>query len=205
MVAVRAYREAQLEDDLRCAMDGEDWPVVERLARELDGMMQAQVTPPLLGAALWYAERGVPVFPLHPGDKRPYDGSRGVLDATTDTARVREWWTAAPDSNIGLATGYRFDAFDFDGADAHAAWGRYAEEDPDLSPDSWAGCGLTVLASVSTPRSGGLHVYVPPTGRGNYAGLVPGVDFRGLGGYVVAPPSRTELGTYRFLRPMTEL
>jgi hypothetical protein len=41
---------------------------------------------------------------------------------------------------------------------------------------------------VYTPR-GGRHLYVAPSGDGNAANFRPGLDYRGAGGYVVAPPS----------------
>jgi hypothetical protein len=41
---------------------------------------------------------------------------------------------------------------------------------------------------VSTPR-GGQHIYLEPLGGGNLAGVIPGIDYRGAGGYVLAPPS----------------
>lgn len=47
-----------------------------------------------------------------------------------------------------------------------------------------------ILGRTVTAR-GGTHLYIKPTGDGNTAGLRPGIDYRGDGGYVVAPPSRS--------------
>lgn len=145
---------------------------------------------PLLPAAVVYAEWGWPVFPLQPGSKVPYERSRGFKDATTDADLVRKWWSKAPESNIGLATGHRFDVLDVDWltksgerSGAHQSW-------PELRD---SGEMPNVHGVVTTPR-GGLHLYVLPTGGGNMAGFLPGLDYRGAGGYVVAPPSRTPEG-----------
>ncbi|MDP9486217.1 MAG: bifunctional DNA primase/polymerase, partial [Actinomycetota bacterium] len=67
--------------------------------------------PVLLSAALWYAGRGIPVFPLRPGSKNPAvpkrEGGRGYLDATTDPEQIRRWWSRWPLANIGIPTGER--------------------------------------------------------------------------------------------------
>jgi hypothetical protein len=186
---VKPYQRADAELDLADAMASGDLAEARHAAAYLD-----QLGPPpratILGAALWYAEHGLPVFPLQPGLKVPLPGSRGVLDATTDPGIIRSW-SELP-VNLGLATGHRVDVIDFDGPNAHAAWGqRYP---------TWDDAGVRVVGTVCTPRPGGLHVYVPATGAGNSAGLVPGVDYRGLGGYVVVPPSSTPVGHYRWLR-----
>lgn len=180
-------------------------------------------------SALWYAEQGIPVFPLKPGAKTPAT-THGVLDATTDQARIRAWWTAQPRANIGLATGFRFDAYDIDGPEGQASRAAYWCEDPACraegsrvpSPPPWwtpecdhPGIFNAVervqLAKVLTPRPGGMHLWVPPGDGmdGNTAGILPGIDYRGRGGYVVAPPSEiSELwartndahaGSYSFL------
>ena len=188
---------AQLEADTRAAMTRHDWGAVARLATALDAY-DAPRPANLLGAALWYAEQGQPVYPCRPLDKLPLPGSRGFKDATTDPDRIRAWWDNEPTANVAIPTGVLFDVWDFDGETGHTSWGAYGFRDND---DGWG--GETVLGTCSTPRPGGLHVYVSPTGDGNKAGILPGVDYRGAGGYVLAPPSRTNRGTYRYLRPPT--
>jgi hypothetical protein len=209
---VKPYQWADAETDLADAMASGDLDEARRAAAWLD-----QMGPPpratVLGAALWYAERGLPVFPLQPGLKVPMPGSRGVSDASTDPDLIRSWFQLP--ANLGLATGHRVDVIDFDGFNAHASWEtkmRELRQMPQLEPSrepgeldrqpelTWELCGVQVLGTVSTPRPGGLHVYVAATGAGNSAGLVPGVDYRGLGGYVVVPPSSTPVGHYRWLR-----
>lgn len=140
--------------------------------------------PRLLQGALRYASWGWPVFPLQPRGKRPAT-KHGFKDATTDPDRIRAWWTENPDYNIGLPTGHAFDVIDIDPPHGPLSYTQLlAEEDPRTGqgdiPD--------VHGQVAT-SSGGLHLYIPPTGDGNGAGIMPGIDYRGAGGYVVAPPS----------------
>ena len=122
----------------------------------------------MLTFALAYARAGWPVFPCRPRDKPPLT-RHGVKDATADGATITAWWTCWPNANIGLATGVAFDVLDIDGPDV---------ELPGPLPDS---------PTVGTGK--GLHIYLPVTGLGNRAGMVPGVDYRGVGGYILAPPS----------------
>lgn len=142
------------------------------------------------GAAVWYAERGHLVFPLRPGQKVPAT-PHGFKDATTDVEIVRRWWLAEPTYNIGLATGHRFDVIDVDGE---------AGTESLLDLD---GEGLTpaTYGLVRTPR--GFHLYILPTGDGCATAVRPGIDYRGVGGYVVAPPSIVEGNGYRWLDPLT--
>lgn len=189
---MKPYRDV-IADELDAAQKGEDWKAIEELADELDRLTPTRRVP-VLSAALWYASHGLPVFPVRPGDKKPFPRTRGVLDATTNPEQITAWWTAEPEANVGVATGFVVDVVDFDGPAAHAAWGR-------VYGDTWG--GLTVLGTVSTPRAGGLHLYVPALPHSkNRAHMLDGVDYRGRGGYVVAPPSKTPLGPYRFLRPL---
>ena len=193
---MKPYTRAEAEADMADAIGRNDMNGALRAAADLDRMGPAAVVG-LGAAALWYAEHGLPVFPLQSGGKVPLPRTHGVNDATTDTDVIDRWWQLHPDSNIGLATGHRVDVIDFAGPQAHAAWGqRYGED--------WTDAEVDVLGTVSTPRAGGLHIYIPVTGDPNAAnigGLI-GVDFRGIGGYVVAPPSVTLVGRYRWLRSL---
>lgn len=164
--------------------------------------------PALLAAALWYAGRRDPVFPLHsvddqgrcscggkPGCKpgkhpRIANGHHG---ATTDEGRIRRWWSRWPDANIGIPTGERSGLLVLD-VDEHGFTSLDAlEEEHGQLPE-------TLIVRTG---GGGMHAYFKyPAGSGirNSAGRVgAGLDVRGEGGYIVAPPSRTDKGPYAFL------
>lgn len=196
-MSVDAY-EAELREAFRVGA----WDRVEALAHAPGASPHPKAAATVLGAALWYAQAGLRVFPIQPGSKLPMPGSRGCKDASADPEQIAAWWRAVPNANVAIATGHLIDVVDFDGALGHAAWGRVFD-DPTMP---WGaevdGTPRRPLATVSTPRAGGLHAYVPATGQGNGAGRLPGVDYRGAGGYVLAPPSVTPQGTYRFLRKL---
>ena len=192
---MKPYTRNQAESDLQAALDNHDQDTALAVADQLDHMPPPP-GPSTVGAALWYATRGLPVFPIQPGAKTPYPGSHGCKDATTDPGVIAQWWGWYPDANVAIATGHRVDVIDFDGAQGHIDWGH--------KYPTWDDAEVTILGTVSTPRPGGMHVYVPATGAGNRAGYVgKHVDYRGLGGYVLVPPSRTEVGPYRWLQPLT--
>lgn len=160
-------------------------------------------------AALAFAAAGLPVFPLHAPDaagrcscgggcgrnagKHPRT-PRGLTDATTDADRIAAWWSAWPDANVGLRTG----------ANA-GAWVL------DIDPDKGGEEALEALEAAQGPLpktwavetgGGGLHLWFAHPSRPvpNSAGrIASGVDVRGDGGYVVAPPSRHRFGAaYRW-------
>lgn len=165
------------EADLRSAIDADDTATITRLEPVIDAL-QVRPAATLHQAALYYASIGLHVFPLSPGSKIPFKGTGGCKDATTDLERIGAWWTAEPSSNIGIATGFLVDVIDIDGPPGVRSWIDIAEELP------------AIIGKVSTPRPGGNHLFVHAVaGRGNKAGIFPGIDYRGTGGYVVAAPS----------------
>jgi hypothetical protein len=105
--------------------------------------------------------------------------ANGLKNATTDEQTIADWWDQQPEANVGLATGHVFDVLDIDGPDVGTTeLARLVGEHGDVA-----------LEGPTTITGGGHHLFVLPTGRGNRAKFIAGCDWRGRGGYVVAPPS----------------
>lgn len=152
--------------------------------------------------ALQYARLGWQVLPVHwpmgngcsckrpdctnPG-KHPLT-LHGVHDATTDRRQIRKWWRTWPEANIGVATGAASGIFV---VDADGAVGRE-----------------TLVQLCGNPRTlmsrtgNGRHYFFRYPGERirNSVRFAPGLDVRGDGGYVIAPPSRHQNGKrYRWI------
>lgn len=207
---MRALTIERVETLLSEAISDDNRGEIDRWSQRLDELDEAdrarRDSLSLLGAALWYAKQGLHVFPLMSLSKRPWPRSHGCHDATTDVEQIKSWWAAAPTSNVGIATGHVVDVIDVDGLAANVELLRRFE-----SEALWARVMSGVIGSVTTPRAGGRHLYVPTMERGNRArmGKRNGLDYRGLGGYVVAPPSKTDArdnqvsGVYRWTRALS--
>jgi hypothetical protein len=136
----------------------------------------------LSDAAVAYAVSGQRVFPCTPGGKRPLT-RHGFHDASTDPDRVRAWWRACPDANVGLVTGETFDVVDVDVRRRGSGVAAFEEAERGGLAAGWA-------LLVRTP-SGGLHAYYPadPANR-CWAVSSAHIDMRARGGFVVGVPSR---------------
>lgn len=163
-----------------------------------------------IDAAVVYARRGWPVFPCHtatgsagcscgvvdcasPG-KHPR--VRGGLHASSaDASVIRGWWARWPRANVAVRTGAASELVVVDVDPAHGGDATMR----DLEANNGT---LPPTRTISTP-SGGRHLYFRHPGGTvrNDAGRVlgRGVDLRGDGGYVVAPPSRAIGGQYAVL------
>jgi hypothetical protein len=153
------------------------------------------VSNPILDQALACAERGWPVFPCQPGRKTPAT-RRGPLDATTDPARIRDWFDRRPELNLAVATGAPGpDVLDID-TDFATGSGF-----PALRQLHAAGLIDGPAASVRTPR-GGLHYYF--TGSRQRSDHLPAshVAFLAAGGYVLIPPSHIDGTQYWRMKSM---
>ncbi|MBY0440966.1 MAG: bifunctional DNA primase/polymerase [Mycobacteriaceae bacterium] len=164
----------RLAIEFRDAVEAGDTEHANQLEAHINGLDNQP--PRLLDAALTYATWGWPVFPLKTATKQPAT-RHGFKDATTNPHQIANWWKTHPTNNIGLPTGLRFDVIDFDPPAGSYTYTSLRHELP------------KIYGQVAT-ASGGIHLYVKPSGQGNAAGIAQGLDYRGIGGYVVAPPSR---------------
>jgi hypothetical protein len=157
-------------------------------------MMTAKPTM-LITEALRLAKHGLAVFPCQPRGKAPLGtlAPHGVHDASRDPEIIRAWWRAEPLANLGLATGAISGLFvldvdrDHGGEDSLASLARHHGE---LPP--------TV---VSLTGGGGRHLLFRHPGFKvrNLVGFNDGLDIRGDGGFIVAPPSvHPSGGRYRW-------
>jgi Bifunctional DNA primase/polymerase, N-terminal len=159
-------------------------------------------------AAQMCAALGYPVVPMHtpqpdggctcPDPGCPAAGKHPRLRgwqrlATVDPALVGEWWRRWPDANLGLATGRRFDVLDLDGEQGVEALRAALSIAP-----------AKHLGPMACTGGGGWHLLYAPTGFGNRVRLLPGVDWRGRRGLIVAPPSQhVSNRRYTWVRPLT--
>lgn len=135
--------------------------------------------------ALWYAGMGLAVFPVQARGKAPLT-PHGCKDAATVRKQIEVWWDRWPEANIGIATGSGLMVVD---VDSHEADGK-------ASMKEWEAVnGKLPMTWISRTGGGGLHVFFQTDEAvRNRAGVLPGVDIRGVGGLIVAPPSIHESG-----------
>lgn len=128
----------------------------------------------LLEAALSYAAKSLRVLPLKWKDKAPLT-KHGVYDASSNPDIIKRWWSDHPQANIGIAIPPGYLVLDLDSQDAlHLL---KAED-------------LALPATVCARTGRGWHLWYRCSGEvRNRVGILPGVDVRAAGGYVVAPPS----------------
>lgn len=160
-----------------------------------------------IDAAVVYARRGWPVFPCHaaapvagcscgdhgcssPGKHPRVRG--GLHAASVDASTIRQWWARWPRANVGVRTGSASGLVVIDVDPGHGG---------DVTLDELEAVhGALPLGRTVRTGSGGRHLYFRHPGGvvRNDAGRVlgKGIDLRGDGGYVVAPPSRIAGGAY---------
>ena len=147
------------------------------------------VEPDVLHWARHYAHHGLHVIPIGPGKKHP-PLPAWQKAATTDPDTITAWWTGLyRNHGIGIATGHNgLFVIDLDRhgtANGIQTWIDLCDRHPDIADlDTWI---------VSTGNDGlHLYFYAPQDIEiRNDASrrLGPGIDIRGIGGQVLAPPT----------------
>lgn len=154
--------------------------------------------PDLMTAALSYVARGWWVFPcferpgrpferggemITPEEKTPYT-AHGFMDATNDPDQVRAWWKTWPNAMIGIAT-EKSGLFVVD-----------IDKKSKIGFEEWEKWHVNDFAALhSWTPSGGMHIVFTGTGPTGSNGKI-GIDTRGKGGYIIAPPSEIIEGKY---------
>ena len=154
--------------------------------------------PVVSKAAEWYGRKGYPVIPLHsvtpdgctcgrsecesPG-KHPLI-IRWPENASRSAVMIRLWWNKWPEANVGIVTGAASGLVVLDVDVRHGG--------PISLEELESRCGELPRTVEAETGSGGRHILFRHPGKKvpNSAGLLgPGLDVRGDGGFIVAPPS----------------
>jgi hypothetical protein len=152
---------------------------------QVEELPMSHTTTAFLDAALALAARGWRVFPIKPRSKKPPQIKEWQIHATTKVEQIRKWWKKWPDANVGIATGKVSNLLVLDIDPRHSGDDSLAELEKQYGE-------LTSKVEVIT-GTGGTHKYfsfsVDYEIRNSAGHLGEGLDIRGEGGYVVAPPS----------------
>lgn len=154
-----------------------------------------------LVAALTYARMGWRIHPLHGvresghctcGNPECLPKNRGkhprIKDwpnqASCDRATIRSWWKKWPHSNVGIVTGA------ISGIVVLKINGKKGEQSSKF---------LVLPSTTEVSARGSRQLYYRHPGHHvNRVGMLPGIDLKGDGGFVVAPPSQYPGGKYEW-------
>ena len=124
----------------------------------------------------------------------------GLKEATNDPKKLMTWEKKWPFMNIGIATGTESGIVVLDIDKKPGGFESLESLEEKHSP-------LPASLRVKT-GGGGLHIYfkAPLNPLKNRTSLLPGIDFRGEAGYVLAPPSiHISENNYEFINQNAEL
>ena len=142
----------------------------------------------MIEAALGYVERGFSVIPLTPQEKSPHRAllprdARGrptwkpYQESPPSEHEIGRWFQMEPKANLGIVTG---------------AVSGIVVQDLDSSRGLAETHRRGGIPETPVSKTGhGLHVFYRHPGHDvhNFVRRLPGMDLRGDGGYIVAPPS----------------
>lgn len=134
-------------------------------------------------AALDYLSRGWSVIPVRERAKRPAVAWKTYQTRLVSEATLRDWFHRSPDYNVAIVTGALSGLVVVDVDPRHGGDNslRRLEKEHGALPKT--------MESIT--GGGGRHLYFSHPGGEihNRANIEPGIDLRGDGGCIVAPPS----------------
>jgi hypothetical protein len=148
------------------------------------GGFTGNVSPPgVRAAAHAYLGRGGSVIPMEHRGKRPLIAWLELQSRVATTDEADTWLQRWPNANIGIVTGRISGLVVLDVDAVHGGAGSLAQLEIEHGP--------LPRTIESRTGGGGRHLYFSHPGEpvANRVGLRPGIDLRGDGGCVVAPPS----------------
>jgi hypothetical protein len=164
---------------------------------------------PIVEHAAFYAARNDwCVFPSpHTGEKKGIyfaDKSNGYMPwgQTKNTNNIAWYWEDNPKANVCIATGAMSGIFvvDLDTKEGHASDGIASMADLEAEH------GPLPMTRQAISPSGSIHYYFRHPGgkiKNSESQIAPGIDIRGDGGMVLAPPSvKPGKGAYRWLNDL---
>jgi len=131
--------------------------------------------------ALAYAKLGWSVFPIKPKSKKPKIKWEKFQKERATEDQIKNWWKKWPDANIGIITGKISDLIVMD-IDSQEGGEKYIAAFDELH--------TTISQKTGKPEA--LQLLFKHPGDREYpnkAGMLPEVDVRADGGYIVAAPS----------------
>ncbi len=160
-------------------------------------------------AALYFAGKGIPIFPLHtvrngkctcqkgetcksPGKHPLYKNWK--YEATTDSGKIKRVFLANPDANVGLTMGGGLVGIDIDVKNGKNGWVEWQKILEQHQSDQ-------VISLIQVTPSGGLHIILKVRDSsvipGNSDAIAKGIDIRSDGNLLVGGGSENDRGGYR--------
>jgi hypothetical protein len=159
---------------------------VKSLARQMQCRSMTMEGPQpgaMASSALAYGARGWSVIPMRPCGKRPLLAWREYQQRIAGADEIARWFRRWPDANVGVVTRRISGIVVVDVDIRHGG--------PHSVVDAEARNGPLQDTVEAATGGGGRHLYYPHPGpvMANRVAMRSGVDLRGDGGGVIAPPS----------------
>ena len=144
----------------------------------IKGVDEMNIIPTLFDSALTYLSMGFCVFPCYPNTKKPMVEWKEFQDNVPTIEIIEQWWSKCRDANVAVVTGCFSDVIVLDVDDPKAK-------------KLVTSMGIIRNTPRVQTRPNRYHYYFkyPEFEARSKNNRTIGLDIRGDGGYVIAPPS----------------